>query len=562
MEETAGTLLAIFRESLEASEVTLDSKFYAMGGDSLLAVRVVNEARANGINLSLRDLLVHQTVRALLQNAAGLQPGEAPDTTAAAPAAGVPAAGGPFSLLTDEDRERLPDSLQDALPASALQTGMLYLCETSQDPHLYHSVEGWKVCAPFDEDRFRAAVQGLTRRHPALRTSFDFGDLSVPAQLVWQQVEPELRVEHAESADQALLQVDDWRSLRSAAPLDWRTAPLVRFLVVTLPDSFHVALSAHHAVLDGWSFSRLAVELVHLYEAGVDPAAAERVAAVNARVQHDFIAAELAAAASAEAAEHWLAQAGDAAGLVRPVAPAHVVDAAERYELDLAADLVGSLSDAARVLGTSLKSVLLAAHASALGAWSGREQDLVTGLVFNTRPESEGSDRASGLFLNTLPVRFATVAGSWADLVRSADQLERTGYAHRHFPQALLTERLGRPAFQVVFNYMHFHAHRDLDEASATPIRGRWRRGKPSFAFHVNVEITGESGQLRIGFDPGFIARPSVEAYARTLHESLVRLAADPAGSTPAAALTAATSAAGERSELTADPDPTQESDQ
>ncbi|MEU7134964.1 condensation domain-containing protein [Streptomyces sp. NPDC046261] len=519
----ADTLLEIFRETLAVPDVTLDSKFYALGGDSLLAVRVVNETRARGIGLSLRDLLVHQTVRALLTS------DSVRDTPAANAPAAAPAAE-PFSLLTDEDRARLPDGLQDALPASALQSGMLYLCETSGDAHLYHSVEGWEVCARFDEDRFRAALADLTRRHPALRTSFDFGDLSVPAQLIWEHAEPELRVESADSADHALRLLDDWRSLRTAAPLDWRTAPLARFLVVTLADSFHVALSAHHAVLDGWSFSRLAVDLMHLYDRGVDRQAADREAAVNARVLHDFTTAELAAASSTDARDHWTAQADDASGTLPDAGPPHGADASDRLELDLETDLVASLTAVARTLDTSLKSVLLAAHAAALGTWSGHGKSVVTGMVFNTRPESEGSDRATGLFLNTLPVRFADTAGSWAALIRSADQAERAGHTHRHYPQALLVEHLGRPAFQVVFNYMHFHAYRDLDQPTATPVRGRWRRGKPSFPFHVNVEMTGERGQVRIGFDPAFVAPASVEAYARTLHESLVRLAADPAG--------------------------------
>ncbi|MEU8774465.1 condensation domain-containing protein [Streptomyces sp. NPDC048606] len=557
-ESVADALLAIFRNSLAISDVTLDGKFYALGGDSLLAVRVVNEAREKGINLSLRDLLVHQSVRALL-NSESVRAGTAKNSPeplgASAAGAGPTHTAEPFSLLSARDRARLPDGLQDALPASALQAGMLYLCEAGGDRHLYHSVEGWEVRAPFDETRFRAAVRDLTHRHPALRTSFDFGDLSTPAQLVWNHVEPALRVEHADSADAALRLLEDWRSLTGIAPLDWRTAPLVRFLVVTLPGSFHVAVSAHHVVLDGWSFSRLAVDLTRLYDTGADGRGAEEgvadartaeeaaarqeagreaceEAAVNARVQHAFVAAEQAASASASAEAHWLAQAGTADALVPYVDPARAVDASARLLLDLPRDLVASLSGVARDLGTSRKSVLLAAHAAAQGAWSGRDRDVVTGLVFNTRPESPGSDRATGLFLNTLPVRFETLPDSWNDLIRHADELERGGYAHRHYPQALLTERLGRPAFPVVFNYMHFHAYRDLDRPSATPTRGRWRRGKPSFPLHVNVEITDGRGQVRIGFDPDLVPRPSVEAYARTLHEGLVRLAADPAGPT------------------------------
>ncbi len=190
----AETLLAVLREHLSVQEIDLDSKFYALGGDSLIALRVINDARARGIPLSLRDLMVHQSVRGMLG---------APSVIEASAGGGSQDDGGqarsaePFSLLDPQDRPRIPEGVQDALPASALQIGMLYLCETSQDPLLYHSMDGWEVCARFDESSFRAALAELARRHPALRTAFDFGGLSVPAQLIWAEGLPELGIDRA-----------------------------------------------------------------------------------------------------------------------------------------------------------------------------------------------------------------------------------------------------------------------------------------------------------------------------------------------------------------------------
>ncbi len=58
----------------------------------------------------------------------------------------------------------------------------------------------------------------------------------------------------------------------------------------------------------------------------------------------------------------------------------------------------------ARDTGTSLKSLALAAHARALSLWTGRD-DVVTGVVVNTRPERPGADLMVGLYLNTVPLR-------------------------------------------------------------------------------------------------------------------------------------------------------------
>ncbi|MFF1416919.1 condensation domain-containing protein [Streptomyces sp. NPDC058280] len=522
--DPADVLLAVLRENLSVQDIDMDSKFYALGGDSLTAVRVVNDARAKGIPITLRDLMVRQSVRGMMGVPSVLE--ALAGDGSGAPDGGTPEAAA-FSLLAPRDRALVPEGVADALPASALQIGMLYLCETSQDPLLYHSMDGWEVCAPFDEKGFRSALTALCRRHPALRTAFDFGGLSVPAQLVWADAEPELSVDRAAGADEAEELVRDWCDRRLASPIDWRTPSLVRCHVVVLPDSFHLVLAAHHAVLDGWSLSRLAVELMTLYS-GACGGQEAGLPALSASVQNDFIAAEQSAAASPAAAEHWFGQADVEPLLFDGSKHDKIPNADQRCELGLDAGLVRSLNGVARMLGVSVKSIALAAHVRALGTWTRREQDIVTGVVFNTRPVSAGSDLATGLFLNTLPVRFPTVNDTWAGLIRAAADAESKSAPYQAFPQALVVERLGRPAFDVTFNFMNFHAYEELNRLTSVPTRGRWRRGKPSFPFHVNVEISGTEGQIRIGFDSAYVARPTVEAHASSLRQALVSLVANP----------------------------------
>jgi hypothetical protein len=142
-------------------------------------------------------------------------------------------------------------------------------------------------------------------------------------------------------------------------------------------------------------------------------------------VHQDFLVLEWQAAASATAEAHWLAQADGPEPLLGRQPPGRIADPRERYAFRLDRQTVRSLTDVARMLGVSVKSVTLAAHARALGTWAGRDHDVVTGLVFNTRPARVGTDLVTGLFLNTLPVRFATVDTTWANLVRAASDAER-----------------------------------------------------------------------------------------------------------------------------------------
>ncbi|NUW39370.1 phosphopantetheine-binding protein [Nonomuraea rhodomycinica] len=63
---------AVFREVLEISEINADSDFFVMGGDSLLATRVLSAvARASGVELEFDDLLDAPTPGALSKKIAG-----------------------------------------------------------------------------------------------------------------------------------------------------------------------------------------------------------------------------------------------------------------------------------------------------------------------------------------------------------------------------------------------------------------------------------------------------------------------------------------------------------
>ncbi|MFY0536176.1 condensation domain-containing protein [Nannocystis pusilla] len=120
-----------------------------------------------------------------------------------------------------------------------------------------------RVEGPIDLAALRASLEVLTRRHPALRTTFEECD----GQL-WQRVAPssaiELQVESAASTEQALaagravldapfeLEREAWR---------WR--------VIHGPEASYIAFAIHHIVFDMWSFGVLLAELGAVYGACV-----------------------------------------------------------------------------------------------------------------------------------------------------------------------------------------------------------------------------------------------------------------------------------------------------
>jgi hypothetical protein len=70
-------LVQIFRDALPVSDVDADTDYFVAGGDSIVAIGVVNRARALGLQISPRDMFLHKTPRALVEKFAA-QPVLAP----------------------------------------------------------------------------------------------------------------------------------------------------------------------------------------------------------------------------------------------------------------------------------------------------------------------------------------------------------------------------------------------------------------------------------------------------------------------------------------------------
>ena len=516
-------LTAVLGAQFGNPKIAPDDNFFALGGDSLTALRVVSDAREVGLPITLRDLLTHQSIRGLSRALSGIAAVEAEAQSTQSIEA--------FELLAAEDRAQLPVTVIDALSASALQVGMIYECESSPDGRLYHTLAGWEVLTRFDEDAFRQALADLSTRHTALRTSFELGELSVPTQLIWSEAEPVLTIDRLPlpAPDQAAVLVRDWRREQSEHPISWEAPPLVRWHVVIQPKSFHVLLAAHHVIHDGWSLGRLTTDLMRLYDARLHGRDID-LPTVPADIERQFIRAEQDIQDSVEAAAFWSQQADAKPLLFSTGQLSGVPDASASVGFPVAEATLAKLRKAAREMGVPLKAVAAAAHARALSAWVGRDSDVVTGLVINTRPQHPGSDLAVGLYLNTVPVRFASLDRSWADLAREVADFERDAEPFRGYPMARIQERLGRQPFDVTFNFTNFHVYQERETAGMPCTRNWWIESKPSFPVCVHFEIdeTTHSTQVRIGFDSALLPEGDVERYARLYQRALSVIADDP----------------------------------
>ncbi|EEP73198.1 non-ribosomal peptide synthetase [Micromonospora sp. ATCC 39149] len=524
-DEVEQTIAAIWARVLGVPSVGTDQNWFAIGGDSILALRVGAEAARHGLHVTVADLVARPTVAALAAHARTALP---PAQEAALPE--------PFELVSHLDRAGLGDA-QDAFPATRLQLGLLFHGSEREDSTAYHDVFRYSIRLPWDEAAFRAAHDRLLDRHPVLRSSFDLGGCSEPLQIVHARVTGgldivDLRDHDAATADaEVLTHMRQRRRHRYA----FDHAPLHLMRVHLLPSgAVDLVFSFHHVLLDGWSVATVVGDLLrdylHLVGVDIDPPRAAVLPSPAA-----YVVEERRALASAAARDFWTTRL-DGAELTQ-------IEGFRQYEppgdegvivrhVPLPGDLEDRVRGFAAAHGLPVKSVLLAAHCLLLRLYAGTT-DVTTGLVTHGRPDRAGAELVAGLFLNTVPLRITPGARTWLELVRQVHRQEQECHPHRRYPlHAIVGDRGGEPIFETAFNYVHMHVLTPLLELPQVELLGFDPWEETNFTLLVNVFVSPADRRVSLRVDAdGRTLTPAqtdllIDAYLRIL----ARIVADPQG--------------------------------
>ncbi|MEA2691558.1 MAG: hypothetical protein QOJ16_945, partial [Acidobacteriota bacterium] len=530
---TEMALASIWSRVLGVDRVGVHDNFFALGGDSILSIRVVAQAAQIGLIFALPDLFRDQTVAAL---AAGLEGAAAPYVETPRPSVA------PFALVREGDRRRLPEGLEDAYPLAFIQAGMLYHMVLTPEEPLYQNVDSWHLRGPFVEGPFRAAVERTVARHPMLRTSFDLTGYSEPLQLVHPTATLTMIVEdirHLSSPEQEA-QVDALLARERRRFFDLREAPQLRFHVYRREEtSFQFTLTENHAIFDGWSLHSTLVEIFDLYFAFLRGESPEPLPPPRLTYR-DHVLNEREAAASPAAAAYWAAVLDRCPATEIPAwpapprtAPSAAGDGSSRMRSVFKAmppEVFQGLKALSRTAAVPWKSVLLAAHLQVMSGVSG-QAEVVTGLVASGRSEELGGDEVRGLFLNTLPLRCRLAPGSWVDLVRIAFTAEEALLPYRRYPFAILQRERGRrPLFEVAFNYVHFHVARDLMKMGQLEVLSFKRGPGANFKLmaHFAQDLEGRHATCELEYDSQQLPDSQAVALAGLYERTLAAMAADP----------------------------------
>ncbi|KAF2468422.1 nonribosomal peptide synthetase 6 [Lindgomyces ingoldianus] len=235
---------------------TKDS-FFAVGGDSLRAMRLVAAARDAGIALTVAEVMLHPTLFAMATKAQVIHGMVQPDVA-------------PFSLIdlmwdAEDARAQVAElcqvsssCIEDIYPCTPLQEGLMALSAKFTDAYVAQRV----VELPNIETAqalWRAFGSAACDSH-ILRTRI----VSIPGRGLFQVVVN--KVENIKLASDLFT----YLTQDHGNPMDLGD-PLVRYAIVETPgsSSVHFVLTIHHALYDGWSMP-LVVERVNRAYQGLE----------------------------------------------------------------------------------------------------------------------------------------------------------------------------------------------------------------------------------------------------------------------------------------------------
>ncbi|CAJ3334131.1 non-ribosomal peptide synthetase [Burkholderia pseudomallei] len=348
-------------------------------------------------------------------------------------------------------------NVQDIYPLVPMQEGMLFHHLLSQQGDAY--LESYLLAFRTRErlDRFLSALQQVIDRHDILRTAFFWEGLPHSVQVVQRRATLPLNVVELDPRDGDVGQQLEARYDPRSHRIDVGRAPLMQVHAAhdAAGGRWLVRLLSHHLAVDHTTLERV-IEEARAIEQG----RAEDLP--RPEPFRNFVAQARLGVSEADHEAYFRAKLGD---IDEPTAPFGLLsvqgDGREIAEAarTLKPELSGALRGHARRLGVSAASMMHVAWGLVLSRTTGR-QDVVFGTVLFGRMQGGAqSDRALGLFINTLPVRMrvaqtgveASVKGTHAQLA----ELMR----HEHAPLVLAQRCSGVPAqtplFTSLLNYRY-----------------------------------------------------------------------------------------------------------
>jgi amino acid adenylation domain-containing protein/non-ribosomal peptide synthase protein (TIGR01720 family) len=442
--ETESALVAIFETVLGIDRIGVDDDFFALGGNSLNATRVIARVNAElGTAVDVRSFFDAPTVAEL---AAAV---DAAGSTHARPA-----------LVAQQRPERVPLSLA--------QQRMWFLNQFEPESAVNNIPVAIALSGELDFTALQSALVDVLDRHESLRTVYPDHD-GIGFQQVLESDSVAVELERATATDADVPAVLLEFALR---PFDLAVQLPFRAVLLETSETEHVlAFVVHHIAADGFSMGPLTRDVVAAYMARTD---GQEPQWAPLEVQYaDFTLWQRAVLGSEDDPEslisaqenYWRHQLGGAPDQLelptdRP-RPAVATTNGGTHTFEIDAELVRALERLGRDHNATTFMVVHAALAVLLAKLAAAD-DISIGTPVAGRGDA-ALDDVVGMFVNTLVLRTEVdPRTSFDDLLRETREVDLAAFSHAEVPFERLVDVLApvrsqarHPLFQVMLTFQN-----------------------------------------------------------------------------------------------------------
>ena len=406
--------------NLAPKDITKEASFFALGIDSIIAIRFARSLKHHGFQCSSADVMRYPCIGELAQH---LEKNRMRETNPNGSSDHVAASG--------DNKERVENEIMMTYPCTPLQSSMLTQTLGS-DGSLYVHHYAIRLTEEVKPSRMKRAWEDLVARTEILRTCFQFsqrdrswsGAVTKQSPTIWNEYN------HNLSVQQVMRQVKKALTFRRES--DFASPP---WTVSVIRDVY--VFSFHHSLYDGESLNLLFHDL------------ANSLLDLPIPVRPAFSrAADIIRKCKVEAENYWLQILDGFQGIPVPPCSGHFREVKSKLNVNL-----NSVLEGCKRLGVTLQSLALLAYGKTLATFHGR-QDVVFGHVIRGRT-FEDADGVVGPLFNTVPMRVKLneITTNW-DAATSVQQLTGESQAHQHAAlsnvQQAWQEELGDPNVELM----------------------------------------------------------------------------------------------------------------
>ena len=233
------SLALIWSQVLGCDRISIHDNFFALGGDSILAIQVVAKANQIGLKLTPKDLFQHQTIAKLASVVNQ-------------------------SLSTIQAEQK---TVTGMVPLTPVQHW--FFEQNLSDPHHWNQAVLLEIQQRIDPRNLQQAIAKLLEHHDALRLKFE------PTESGWQQINnsfnqviPFIEIDLSTLPDQILESAISTTATQLQSSFSLNSDPLIRVAWFNLGNhrSSRLLLILHHLVIDGISWRIFLEDLQTAYQ--------------------------------------------------------------------------------------------------------------------------------------------------------------------------------------------------------------------------------------------------------------------------------------------------------